>query len=122
MMLAGIELITFQLQTRSPNHKTMALCLMKKKLTNNLISFFSLGIFISKRPFKVIAATLAVVFVCSFGIVQFYEEKNMVKLWIPQDIDFSKNYHWLMKNFPPDIRYFTLTFQHCLLKIRYNDI
>jgi hypothetical protein len=64
-----------------------------------------LGIFISKRPFKVIAATLTVVFICSFGISQFYEEKNMVKLWIPQDIDFSKNYHWLMKNFPPDIRY-----------------
>jgi len=32
----------------------------------------------------------------------------MVKLWIPAEIDFAQNYHWLMKNFPPDVRY-TLT-------------
>ena len=66
--------------------------------------FCSLGVFISMRPWKVIVATLAVVSVCAIGIINFYEEKNMVKLWIPGDIDFAKNYHWLMKNFPPDIR------------------
>ena len=51
-----------------------------------------------------IASALAVVALCGVGVVNFYEEKNMVKLWIPADIDFAKNYHWLMKNFPPDVR------------------
>jgi hypothetical protein len=35
---------------------------------------------------------------------------NMISR-IPADIDFSKNYHWLMKNFPPDVRLNSIIFE-----------
>ena len=31
-------------------------------------------------------------------------ENNAIKLWIPQESDFSTNYAWLWNNFPPEIR------------------
>ena len=31
-------------------------------------------------------------------------ENNAIKLWIPQESDFSLNYAWLWKNFPPELR------------------
>ena len=31
-------------------------------------------------------------------------ENNAIKLWIPQESDFSLNYAWLWTNFPPELR------------------
>ncbi len=36
---------------------------------------------------------------------RFYQETNMVKLWLPEDSDFALNNKWLWENYPPDLRY-----------------
>ena len=41
---------------------------------------------------------------CGIGLINFTEENNAFRLWIPQDSSFAKNYGWLQENFPPDSR------------------
>ena len=31
-------------------------------------------------------------------------ENNAIKLWIPQQSDFTTNYNWLYENYPPEFR------------------
>ena len=42
---------------------------------------------------------------CGIGLINYSEENNAFRLWIPKDSSFVKNYEWLQKNFPPDARY-----------------
>ena len=58
----------------------------------------------ARNPVKVICLNLVVTGILTAGLFNFYEEKDMVKLWIPEDSDFSKNSLWLKDNFPPKLR------------------
>ena len=75
--------------------------------TRPKLHFFSRhrhGRWVATNPRKTISISLLLVGLCGLGLFNFYMEKNMVKLWIPEDSDFAKNNAWLWDNFPPDLR------------------
>ena len=38
------------------------------------------------------------------GLLNFHWESNAIKLWIPSNSDFARNYHYLWEKYPPDFR------------------
>ena len=71
---------------------------------NSLSHVFRHGYWVATNPKKTILASMAVVMICGIGILNFHNEANMVKLWIPRDSDFARNNEWLWNNYPPDWR------------------
>lgn len=69
-----------------------------------IIVNFRLGVVASKKPVPVIIISLAFTLLGSLGLLLLRVENNAIKLWIPQQSDFTKNYHWLYENYPPEIR------------------
>ena len=69
-----------------------------------ILAFFSHGKFVARHPIKIIIISSVLASLCGLGLFRFYEEKNMVNLWIPENVDFSKNHKWLMERFPPTLR------------------
>jgi len=67
--------------------------------------FYNLGKLVAINPFKTICFSLSLTALCGLGLFSFYEEKDLVKLWIPENNDFATNHQWLIHNFPPKIRY-----------------
>ena len=57
----------------------------------------------------VILACLVLTCLGCAGLPFIQTENNAIKLWIPQNSDFSVNYAWLWKNFPPEIRQVRMT-------------
>ena len=39
------------------------------------------------------------------GLIKYTPENNAFRLWIPEDSAFVDNYQWLLKNYPPNVRY-----------------
>ena len=66
--------------------------------------FFRLGRLTARRPVPVITAFLVFTGLGCAGLPFLQTENNAIKLWIPQNSDFSVNYAWLWNNFPPEIR------------------
>ena len=52
----------------------------------------------------VIIISLLVTLLGSIGLIFIRAENNAIKLWIPQQSDFTKNYQWLYENYPPEFR------------------
>jgi len=59
---------------------------------------------VAGNPIKTILLCLISCGLCGIGLLNFSEENNAFKLWIPSNSDFYKNNEWLEKNFPPDNR------------------
>ncbi|XP_045465991.1 patched domain-containing protein 3-like isoform X1 [Harmonia axyridis] len=59
--------------------------------------FYNLGFKIGLKPKRTIILCWALVIVCSFGGLRFYQEKNPMKLWVPPDSQFARDSEWLMK-------------------------
>lgn len=66
--------------------------------------FFTLGVVIAKRPWTTIILTWLFLFVSGIGLIQFYIEKNPMKLWVPPDSDFYHDTHWFIDNFGTGFR------------------
>ena len=102
-MLNKLQRILFRLL------KQNFLCVLiffARKIYNNLLLYLNrLGLKVAKHPKKVILLSFLCTLVCSMGLFYFYEQKDMVKLWIPADNDFAINHLWLKDNFPPKLRY-----------------
>ena len=41
----------------------------------------------------------------ALGLLNYTEENNAFRLWIPTDSAFVTNYEWLLQNYPPNVRY-----------------
>lgn len=73
----------------------------------NLVLFFlfySLGFLVAENPFKTIAFALLSVLICCVGFLNFYQERDPLKLWVPEDSTFLKNTQFIIKNFGEGIR------------------
>ena len=84
------------------------ICVYRIPLTLTYINYywlFSLGKLVAINPFKTICFSLSLTALCGLGLFSFYEEKDLVKLWIPENNDFATNHQWLIHNFPPKIRH-----------------
>lgn len=66
--------------------------------------FYSLGAFTCRRPLPVIIGCVIFTSLGCLGLPFLRMENNAIKLWIPQESDFSLNYNWLWANFPPEFR------------------
>ncbi|XP_048511966.1 NPC intracellular cholesterol transporter 1-like isoform X2 [Athalia rosae] len=67
-----------------------------------------LGNLIADRPWSWLAGSTVVVLLCLTGLLNFRQEKNPLKLWVPPDSDFLRDTEWLMKNFGEGMRVQTL--------------
>jgi len=77
----------------------------QEKLVASFENFFYwLGSFTSRKPHIVIALSLILTAIGCAGLPFLQMENNAIKLWIPQESDFSLNYAWLWSNFPPEVR------------------
>ena len=70
---------------------------------NNFL-IIRLGVVTSQKPVPVIIISLVFTLLGCLGLMILRVENNAIKLWIPQQSDFTKNYHWLYENYPPEIR------------------
>ena len=55
-------------------------------------------------PLPVIVVSLLVTGLGAAGLASIRLENNAIKLWIPQQSDFTRNYNWLYDNHPPEFR------------------
>ena len=66
---------------------------------------------VAKYPWIYIFVVLITTFICSLGIVSFRWENNIVRLWNPKNSETLRNFDWLWKNHPPDLRRHHIIFQ-----------
>ena len=64
----------------------------------------------AKYPWIYIFVVLITTFICSLGIVSFRWENNIVRLWNPKNSETLRNFDWLWKNHPPDLRRHSIIF------------
>ena len=57
------------------------------------------------NPWKTLLICIIITGLCGIGLLEFYEETNSFKLWIPRNSDFVANNEWLEENFPPTSRF-----------------
>jgi len=71
-----------------------------------MFSFFAnrYGRLVAEHPLKTVLLSLLACGLCAIGLINYTEENNAFKLWIPTNSDFYKNNIWLEENFPPDNR------------------
>ena len=76
-------------------------------MLTNVFSLFlgRYGFRVGQYPWYFIFGCLVFSGLCGIGLINYTEENNAFRLWIPKDSSFVKNYEWLQKNFPPDARY-----------------
>ena len=72
--------------------------------------FCSHGRLCARHPVKIILGSLLVSLICSLGLLNFHWEANAIKLWIPTESDFARNYAFLWENYAPDMRFHSLLF------------
>eukprot|EP00092_Neocalanus_flemingeri_P008175 GFUD01008815.1.p1 GENE.GFUD01008815.1~~GFUD01008815.1.p1 ORF type:complete len:989 (+),score=163.46 GFUD01008815.1:223-3189(+) len=85
-------------------------------MINKFEGFFEwLGAATSRRPLPVIVACFIFTSLGCLGLPFLQMENNAIKLWIPQESDFSLNYNWLWAHFPPEFR------QHSVI-VRGDDV
>ena len=77
---------------------------------NHLYFLSRHGRFCAKHPKKVIFASLSLSLLSCLGFLNFQWEASAIKLWIPSESDFAKNYAYLWENHPPDMRFHSLLF------------
>lgn len=65
---------------------------------------YRLGLRIAERPYSWLTGSTLVVLLCLAGLLNFRQEKNPLKLWVPPDSDFLHDTEWLMKTFGEGMR------------------
>ena len=63
------------------------------------------GRLVASYPLTTILASVAICGVFGIGLINFHEEKNMVRLWLPQDSEFVGHTTWLWEHGPTDSGY-----------------
>ncbi|XP_034172296.1 patched domain-containing protein 3 isoform X1 [Osmia lignaria lignaria] len=66
--------------------------------------FYKLGLRIARRPVKWLIGSAVIVLVSLSGLYFFHQEKNPVKLWVPQDSDFVHDTEWMIQQFGQGLR------------------
>lgn len=69
---------------------------------------FRLGLRIAQRPLKWLIGSTIVVLVSLSGLYSFHQEKNPMKLWVPQDSDFVHDTEWMIQQFGQGLRLETM--------------
>lgn len=65
---------------------------------------FRLGYSIAERPWQIIGLCWLVVALCCLGFTQFDNERDPLKLWIPQNSEFLRNTKWIIEKFKEGTR------------------
>ncbi|GJQ66784.1 hypothetical protein Trydic_g18553 [Trypoxylus dichotomus] len=68
-------------------------------ITNTELFFYRLGCIVALNPKSTILLTVSVVLLSLTGFLRFHQEKNPLKLWVPQNSSFVSDSEWLMKTF-----------------------
>lgn len=66
--------------------------------------FYGLGLKIAQRPLKWLIGSTVIVLVSLSGLYSFRQEKNPMKLWVPQDSDFVHDTEWMIDQFGQGLR------------------
>nr|XP_003706373.1 PREDICTED: Niemann-Pick C1 protein-like [Megachile rotundata]XP_012147953.1 PREDICTED: Niemann-Pick C1 protein-like [Megachile rotundata] len=66
--------------------------------------FYTLGLRIAKRPYRWLIGSAVIVLISLSGLYFFHQEKNPVKLWVPQDSDFVHDTDWMIQRFGQGLR------------------
>ena len=70
--------------------------------------FATYGRFVARYPLTMIICCFVATGLALIGMIRYRTENNAFKLWIPDNSDFVKNFEWLEKNSPPEIRFNSL--------------
>lgn len=65
---------------------------------------FRLGFSIAERPWQTIGFCWLVVALCCLGFTKFENERDPLKLWIPQNSEFLRNTKWIIEKFKEGTR------------------
>lgn len=66
--------------------------------------FHRLGYNVARSPFKTIILSWLVTIACALGFFNFHQEREPIKLWVPQDSSFLINAQTMMDKFGEGIR------------------
>eukprot|EP00095_Tigriopus_kingsejongensis_P003543 maker-scaffold106_size358372-snap-gene-2.28 protein:Tk03543 transcript:maker-scaffold106_size358372-snap-gene-2.28-mRNA-1 annotation:"patched domain-containing protein 3-like" len=68
------------------------------------------GQWVASHPYLVILFSSLLVALGGAGLVNFHWEANAIKLWIPTNSDFVKDFNYLWNNHPPEMRFHSVLF------------
>ncbi|XP_054280172.1 NPC intracellular cholesterol transporter 1-like [Macrosteles quadrilineatus] len=63
------------------------------------LCFYNYGILVSNHPWKFVSLSLLLTLACCTGLLNFHQEKNPMKLWIPPESEFKRDTDWFMSGF-----------------------
>lgn len=66
--------------------------------------FTRLGLRIARRPLKWIIGSAVIVLISLSGLYFFHQEKNPIRLWVPQDSEFVRDTEWMFEKFDQSLR------------------
>lgn len=66
--------------------------------------FFRLGLRIARSPLKWIIGSAVIVLISLSGLYFFHQEKNPIRLWVPQDSEFVRDTEWMFEKFDQSLR------------------
>ncbi|CAL7945885.1 unnamed protein product [Xylocopa violacea] len=66
--------------------------------------FYGLGLRIARRPQKWLIGSTVIVLISLSGLYFFRQEKNPVRLWVPQDSDFVRDTDWMFEQLGQGLR------------------
>lgn len=65
---------------------------------------FRLGFWVAENPKKTILLSWLSVLVCCLGFYNFHQERDPLKLWVPENSKFLQNTQFIIKNFGEGVR------------------
>ncbi|CAK9806362.1 Patched domain-containing protein 3 [Anthophora quadrimaculata] len=66
--------------------------------------FYQLGLKIARRPLKWLIGSTVIVLISLAGLYRFRQEKNPVRLWVPQNSEFVHDTEWMFEQFGQGLR------------------
>lgn len=63
-----------------------------------------MGYYVAANPKKTIIFSWLSVLICCVGFLNFYQERDPLKLWVPEQSTFLKNTQFIIKNYGEGIR------------------
>jgi hypothetical protein len=92
-----------------PDSVSKRFCLNPSKLLEQL--FEKHGRLVAKYPWIFVGVCFFIALSSSCGLLAFRWENNIVRLWNPTNSETGRNFAWLWKNHPPDLRRHSIIFQ-----------
>ncbi|GAB0092699.1 NPC intracellular cholesterol transporter 1 homolog 1b-like [Sergentomyia squamirostris] len=78
---------------------------ISSRISNGIANFFNrLGFVVASNPWRTILLSWMIVAFCSLGFLNFYTERDPMKLWIPKNSKFLKDTKWLVTSFEEGFR------------------